>query len=178
MPGGSAPTGVLVLGAVALSVTLVTAFNAGNTGARTVTADVVTDGSAFLAIYKNGNSVHKNFVSVTSGKLSLAFDTANPDAAGTGINPESSYEFDSVIRIRNNGTKTVNIDITFAGTDSALCQAALTTAEDQSAATYSADPAAVSRTKGSIAYLGLKVLGTGKVSGNSVSCTITLTATD
>lgn len=170
------PSWAFLLAASALAVTLATAFDAANTGARTVTAAVVTDANAFLALQRNENSPHKGFVTASStAKLSVTFDAANPDASGTGINEDSSYEFDSIVNITNKGTKTVSIDVTFGGADSALCQAAVTSTVDQSAATYSADPAPISTAKDAKAYLGLKVLGTGKTSPSNVNCTITVT---
>lgn len=166
-----------ILAALALSVVTVLAFSAGETGARTLTAAVVNDADAFLAIEANSASPHDGFVTVSGGKTIVTFDAANLDAVGEGINPDSTYMFDSILKITNKGTDTVNVDITIAGTDSGLCAVALTAVPTQGDSDYSTDPTALSSTVGSVQYLGLKFLGTGKSAGGSVSCTINVIAT-
>lgn len=176
MLGKAIPGWAMMIGAAALSVAMVTAFTDASTGARTVTASVVTDANAYLALAANANSPHDGFVSVSNGKATLTFDNANLEAAGDGINPEGAYEFDNILKITNQGSDTAakSVDIAFAGTDSTLCQGALTTTE--TAQTHSADPSPISLAKDATGYLGIKVLGTGKTAGQSVSCTITVTA--
>lgn len=177
MWGKTIPAWATVLGAAALSAAMVTAFTDASTGARTVTASVVTDANAYLALAVNSNSPYDGFVSVSgAGKATLTFDGNNADAAGDGINPDGAYEFDSILKVTNAGTDTRSVDLAFGGTDASLCQAALTSAEDQSGSTYGADPSPVSLAKDATAFLGVKVLGTGKTSGQSVACTITVTA--
>ncbi|HLE96059.1 MAG TPA: DUF1102 domain-containing protein [Candidatus Thermoplasmatota archaeon] len=170
------PGWAMLIGAAALSVALVTAFTDGSTGARTVTASVVTDTNSYLAIEENANSPHDGFLTeAASGKLTIAFDANNLDAAGDGINPDGAYEFDAIVKITNKGTATRSVDITIGGTDSSLCTVALTAAEDQSAETYTSNPAPVSVAVAANAYLGVKVAGTSKTAGESVACTITVT---
>lgn len=167
---------IWIVAAVIMSITLVLAFSAGDTGARTLTAAVVNDADAFLALEANAASPHAGFVTVSSGKTLITFNADNLDAAGTGVNPDSTYMFDSILKITNKGTATVNVDITIAGTDSALCQVALTSGSTQGDSDYSGNPSPLSVAVGGVNYLGLKVLATGKVSGGSVACTITVTA--
>lgn len=176
MLGKTIPGWAMMVGAAALSVAMVSAFTDGSTGARTVTASVVTDADAYLALATNTNSPHTGFATVSAGKVVVAFDGNNADASGTGINVDGAYEFDSIIKITNKGTATRSVDLAFGGADSTLCQAVLTTAEDQSASTYAADPSPVSLAKTAVGYLGLKVSGAGKAAGSSVSCTVTVTA--
>lgn len=166
-----------IVGALAMSVVTVLAFSAGETGARSLTAAVVNDADAFLAIEANSASPHAGFVSVASGKTVLNFNADNVDAAGTGINPDSTYMFDSILKVTNKGTAAVNVDITISGTDASLCQVALTTGTTQGDSDYSANPTAVAHAVGDDSYIGLKFLGTGKVAGGSVACTITVTMT-
>ena len=176
MPGRISQ-GAWVAAAAAMSVASVLAFNAATSGPRTLAATVVNDADAFLAIEANAASPHKGFVSVAAGKVAVAFDAANPDAAGTGINPDSAYMFDSILKVTNKGTTTVNVDVAIAGADAALCQAALTAAGTQGDGDYSADPAALARAPGDVAYLGLRIAGTAKASGDAVACTIAVAAT-
>lgn len=166
-----------ILAALALSVVTVLAFSAGETGARTLTAAVVNDADAFLAIEANTASPHDGFVTVSGGKTTVTFDAANVDAVGTGINPDSTYMFDSILKITNKGTAAVTVDVTIAGTDASLCQVALTSASGQVDGDYAADPVGIASNVGDVQYLGLKFLGTGKASGDSVSCTINVVAT-
>lgn len=161
--------------AFALSVVTVLAFSAGDTGARTLTASVVNDADAFLAIDANPASPHNGFVTVVSGKTVVTFD-GNGDAAGLGINPDSTYMFDSILRITNKGTAPVDVDVSVAGADAALCKVALTTTTTQGTEDYSADPTALTQAVGGVSYLGLQFMGTAKVAGGSVDCTITVTA--
>lgn len=176
MPGHRVPGWAMLAGAAALSVAMVTAFTDASTGARTVTASVVTDADAYLALAANANSAHDGFVSVSSGKVAIAFDGNNLEAAGTGINAEGAYEFDSIVTITNKGTEQKSVDVAFGGADAALCSAALTTTEDQSAATYSTNPSPITLAKAATGYLGWKVAATGKTAGQSVACTLTVTA--
>ena len=169
--------GLWMIAAASLSIVTVLAFSAGNTGARVLTASVVNDADAFLAVEANSASPHKDFVTVATGKTVITFDAANPNAAGTGVNPDSTYMFDSILKVTNKGTATVNVDVTIAGTDSALCQVALTSASTQGDSDYSANPTPVSQAVGGVSYLGLKMLATGKVAGGAVDCTITVVAT-
>jgi len=169
-------TGMWMIAAAALSVVTVLAFSAGNTGARTLTASVVNDADAFLAIEANSASPHKDFVSVVDGRTVLTFDAANPNAAGTGMNPGSTYMFDAILKVTNKGTATVNIDVLIGGDDASLCEVALTTAGTQGDADYSANPAPLASAVGSVAYLGIKLSAAGLAAGDAVDCTLTVTA--
>lgn len=172
----SIPTWALFTGSVVMSIALVTAFSVGDTGARNVSASVVNDSDAFIAMEANTNNAYKNFVSTTSGKISVAFDGTNADASGTGINPDSSYEFDALINVTNQATESLDIDVAISGTDAALCTVALTSTATQVTGDYAADPTALTLAKDATGYLGLAVDGTGKVSGDTLSCTISVTA--
>lgn len=164
-------------GAAALSIALVTAFSVGDTGARDVSASVVNDASAFIAMEANKANAYQNFVTTNAdGTIDVSFDGNNADASGSGINPDSSYEFDAIINVTNQATEDLSVDISISGTDATLCEAAVTSTSSQSSGDYSADPAALSLAKDATGYLGLKVLGTAMTSGDSISCTISITA--
>lgn len=164
-------------GAAALSIALVTAFSVGDTGSRDVSASVVNDADAFLALEANTNNAYQNFVSTqNNGDIAVNFDGDNADASGTGINPNSTYEFDALINVTNQATESLTVDVTISGTDASLCEVALTSTESQASGDYSADPTALSLSKDAAGYLGIKVLGTDKASGGSVSCTIAVNA--
>src|SRR5690242_9548118 len=93
-----------IIGAIAIGIVTVLAFSAADSGARTLTASVVNDADAYLAIEANAASPNAGFVSVSGGKTVVTFNGANSAAAGTGINPESTYMFDSILKITNKGT--------------------------------------------------------------------------
>lgn len=164
-------------GAVALSIALVTAFSVGDTGTRDVSASVVNDADGYLAMEANGNNAYQNFVTTNAdGTISISFDGNNADASGSGINPNSTYSFDALLNVTNQATGDLTVDVAISGTDASLCEGALTSTASQSSGDYASDPAALSVTKDSTAYLGIKVLADGKTSGDTVSCTITVSA--
>lgn len=164
-------------GAAVLSIALVTAFSVGDTGTRDVSASVVNDANAFLALEANDQNAYQNFVSTTAdGAIQVAFDGTNADASGSGINPDSSYEFNALVNVTNQASEDLTVDVSIAGTDASLCEAALTSTASQSTSDYASDPTALSVAQDSTAYLGLKVMADGKADGDSVSCTISVTA--
>lgn len=176
MFGKAIPSWAMMVGAAALSVSMVTAFTDANTGARTVTASVVTDANAYLALAVNALSPHDGFVTVSSGKITLSFGNANLEASGDGINVDGAYEFDSIVKVTNAGTASRSVDLVFGGADSTLCNAVLTTAEDQSASTYTSNPSPITLAVDAVGYLGVKVSATGKAVSDTVTCTIAMTA--
>lgn len=165
------------IGAAALSIALVTAFSVGDTGTRDVTASVVTDANAFLALEKNQDNSYSEFVSTDAdGAIQIAFDGSNADAAGSGINPGSTYEFNALVNVTNQATESIDVSIDIAGTDSALCQVAWTSTASQSSSDYTATPSALTMSKGDKAYLGLQVDAGAKGDGESIACTIQVSA--
>lgn len=162
-------------GAVVLSVTLVMAFSVGDTGARDVSASVVADDSAFVALEANANNAYKGFVSTDSdGQVQVDFDGTNADASGQGVNPNSTYEFNSIINVTNQATESQTLDVAISGTDAASCEVAWTSTESQQTGDYSADPTAISLSKDATAFLGLKIDASSKGSGDTIACQITV----
>lgn len=177
MSGNSNVGWLATVGAAALSIALVTAFSVGDTGARSVSASVVNDANAFLALEANTNNAYQNFVTTqNNGDIAINFDGDNADASGTGINPNSTYRFDALVNVTNQATGDLTVDVAISGTDSTLCEGALTSTESQASGDYASDPAAITVAKDATAFIGLKVLGTDKASGGSVDCSITVSA--
>ncbi len=165
-------------GIAAITIVAAFAFSAADTGARSATASVVSDSDSFLALESNTNSPYAEYVSEDAdGKLSVAFDGTGT-ASGSGINPDSSYTFDTLINVTNKGLSAADVSITIAGADETLCEVAFTSTTSQASGDYSATPASIELASGSTAYLGLKFSGEAKTNGESVDCEITATATE
>lgn len=163
---------LLIAGALGLSVAAVTAFSTGDTGARTIDADVVTDANAFLALEENGDSAHKAFVSTSSGKVQVKMDSSASGVTGTGVNPDSTYYFDEIINVTNQADQSLTVSVTFTGADSGSCDAALTSSTGQTESDYGTTSLSISQD--STAYLGLKFDATGKTNGDTVDCSAKL----
>ncbi len=165
------------IGAAALSIALVTAFSVGDTGTRDVTASVVTDADAFIALEKNTDNSYSEFVSTDAdGALQIAFDGTNADAAGSGINPGSTYEFHALVNVTNQATESIDATLSIQGTDSDLCQVAWTSTASQASADYTSSPSALTLAQGEQAYLGIQIDAGEKTNGDSIACTIQVTA--
>lgn len=165
-------------GIAAITIVAAFAFSAADTGARSASASVVNDSDSYLALEANGDSPYAGYVTEgVDGKLAIAFDGTG-SAAGSGINPDSSYTFDTLVNVTNKGLTTADVTISIAGADETLCEVAFTATADQASADYSATPAAIQLTSGSTAYLGLKFSGAAKTTGESVDCEISASATE
>lgn len=168
---------ITALAATVMSIALVTAFSVGDTGTRDVTASVVTDANAFIALEKNTDNSYAEFVSTAAnGSIQIAFDGNNPDASGQGINPGSTYEFNALVNVTNQATGSIDASVNIAGADSALCQVAWTSTASQSTSDYTSTPSALTLSKGDKAYLGIQIDAGDKTDGDSVACTIEVSA--
>lgn len=163
-------------GAVAVLVVTAFAFSAADTGPRTISAAVVNDSAAYLELTANANSAYSDFVTedATTGKISVDFGTWLD--GGTGINPDSEYEFDALITVTNMGKEAIDVDLSFAGADALLCEAALTSTETQASTDYAASPGPLNLAVAASGYLGLSISAEAKNQGDSVECTVTVTA--
>lgn len=162
----------VVVGAFAAS-----AFSASRVDARAVTSNVVGDSAAFLSIQKDVTSPHASFVTQNAnGKISVSFGTC-ACATGTGVNADSIYEWDDLIKITNQGTQTVYVKVTTSSTTGTLTAAIESTAGQMTDSDYSAATTPVAVTVGSTVYLGLKADSTGLTSGQTVTGTFTVYAT-
>lgn len=175
MKAKQTPTWAWISGVVAVTLVAAIAFSTADTGTRSLDASVVSDSDAFLALEANGDSPHASYVSEDgNGRLQASFGSGQ--TGGDGINPDSTYRFHSLINVTNQGTETVDVTLSIDGTDAANCEAALTSTTSQASGDYSASPPSVQLTVGSKAYLGLSFSGSGKTSGESIDCEITLSA--
>lgn len=80
------------------------------TAARGVSATVETEDAAYLQLTPNSTSKEGGFADdpATSNKLVLDFNgSGNTPGSGGGLNPDSTYTFDRVFQISNQGTQTV-----------------------------------------------------------------------
>lgn len=163
-------------GAVAVLVVTAFAFSAADTGPRTISAAVVNDSAAYLELDANANSAYSDFVEEdgTTGKLSVDFGSFLD--GGTGINPDSTYSFDALITVTNMGKEAIDVEASFDGADAALCEAALTSTETQESADYGATPGPLNLATTATGYLGLSISAEAKNQGDSVECTVTVTA--
>ncbi|QKY20961.1 right-handed parallel beta-helix repeat-containing protein [Halolamina sp. CBA1230] len=79
---------------------------------RTVSVSVAGDASAFLAMDTSGTA-NGEFASINSDQIELDFSESS--AGGDGLGLDSTYEFDDVFRITNQGTQPVYVWANFSG---------------------------------------------------------------
>lgn len=166
--------GFLVLLAIGVGLYAATAFNAASTGTRTVSATVVGDSAAYLAVNANGSSPHAGFVTTSGGKISISFGSGV--ATGTGVNPDSTYYFDDLLNITNQGTTTVQVQINTTSTTGTVKVCVKTVGGQMDNSCYVTSTTAQSLAVGSKLSLGVMVQATGLVSGNTVSGTLEIVA--
>jgi hypothetical protein len=150
------------------------AFDAASTSTRTVTATVVGDSAAYLAVAANGSSPHAGFVSVSGGKMSVSFGSGV--ATGTGVNPDGTYYWDDLLNVTNQGTKTVNVQVNATSTTGTVKVCVKTAGGQMDNSCYVANSAVFSLAVGNKLSLGLMAQATGLNSGQTVSGTIQIDA--
>ncbi|HUR69793.1 MAG TPA: hypothetical protein VM370_11165 [Candidatus Thermoplasmatota archaeon] len=157
---------VLLIGLAGASLYAAEAFNAADTGTRSVTATVVGDSSAYLALSARTASPWNKFVSedATTGLVSVSF--AGPltgGASGSGVNPKSIYYFDDILQLTNQGNATVYLQVVASASGSnglKVCyetSVAAATCNNNAAYATTHPASASSLAVGSSAYLGLAV---------------------
>lgn len=79
------------------------------TATRGVSATVTTEDAAYLSLEPHPTSTEGGFANQagTSNELSLDFNRGGNLGAGVGLNPDSTYAFDEVFQVTNQGTQTV-----------------------------------------------------------------------
>ncbi|HEV8359495.1 MAG TPA: hypothetical protein VGR28_03465 [Candidatus Thermoplasmatota archaeon] len=149
------------------------AFNAASTGTRTVSASVVGDSSAYLALAVRSASPHAGFVTTSGGKVVVSFGSGV--ATGTGINPEGTYYFDDLLTITNQGTASVNVVVASSATAGTVkaCVKTATGAMDNTC--YSTSTTSTALAVGSVLYVGIMTQANSVASGSTVSGTIEVT---
>jgi hypothetical protein len=150
------------------------AFDAAATGTRTVTASVVGDAAAYLAVSANVSSPHAGFVSTSGGKIVMAFGSGV--ATGTGVNPESTYYFDNILNLTNQGTKTVNVWVNATSTTGTVKACVLAAGATMDSGCYAAASSAVSTAVGARLQMGIMVQANSVASGGTVAGTIEIFA--
>ncbi|MCA1814398.1 MAG: DUF1102 domain-containing protein [Halobacteriales archaeon] len=165
----------LLVIALAAGVYAASAFNAASTSTRAVSASVVGDSAAYLALSANGASAHAGFVTQAgSGKIGISFGSGV--ATGTGVNPDATYYFDDLVNITNQGTASVKVQVNATATSGTVkvCLKTTTGAMDNSC--YTAATTQVTVAVGSKLFLGVMVQANALSSGSSVSGTIQVDA--
>jgi hypothetical protein len=165
----------LIVVALGAGLYAASAFNAASTSTRTVSASVVGDSAAYLALSANGASPHAGFVTQAgSGKLSISFGSGV--ATGTGINPDATYYFDDLVNITNQGTTSVKVQVNSTASTGTVkvCLKTATGAMDNSC--YSTATAQTTVAVGSKLFLGIMVQANSLTSGQTVSGTIQVDA--
>jgi hypothetical protein len=166
---------LFLVAVVAAGFLAASAFNAASTGTRTVSASVVGDSSAYLALAVRAASAHAGFVSTSGGKVVVSFGSGV--ATGTGINPEGTYYFDDLLTITNQGTVSVNVVVASAATAGTVkaCVKTATGAMDNTC--YSTSTTSTALAVGSVLYVGIMTQANSVASGSTVSGTIEVTGT-
>lgn len=147
-----------IVALVASSMTAASAFNYATLSARTISATIVTDGNAYLAVTSQDTD-YACMVAFTNGKIDVTWDGGTSCAgSGTGINAASVYYFNDVLKITNKGDKALNgiwvnmSDNTTIQIQTATAAATMTTGGSfTQVATYS------SLAVGSSIYVGFKL---------------------
>lgn len=143
--------------------TAASAFNYAQTGGRTVTAALVDDTTAYLAIAEVNYGCYTDLLA--NGTTVLDFDagTSCPGSGGgTGINAGSIYYFHDVLKITNKATVTLgNVWINMTGSDivftTATAVSTMTTG-----GTYAATANPTNLASGDSIWIGFKLVATSK----------------
>lgn len=166
------------------------AYNAAQTSARAIGAEVVTDATSYLSVTANGAHAYDCLVSQTAGRLAIALDALDGcDVAGGGAGISagdgsdatkySRYAFHDLLVVTNKGTRPVNLWVNASvatGGSGALIEAAkeATTGQmtdaDYAATSATALPLAV----GGVAYVGVRVKSGTTTAGTDITGTLTL----
>lgn len=172
-----------VVALIASTMTAASAFNYASLSGRTVSATIVADNNAYLAIASQ-DADHACFVNVdgTTGKIDVVFDNGCAAQTGSGINPGSTVYFHDLLKITNKGTKAITFlqaNLTGTGGDfkisikSATGQMRVSTPGD-----WVDDPTWTSSiAPGSSIYLGFKVDAADEtLAAGSISTSMTIDA--
>jgi parallel beta-helix repeat protein len=84
------------------------------TADRDVTVNVADDTNGYLG-FSASQSANGEFASVSGDEIALDFDTS--DGGGSGVGLDSTYNFDDVFTIENQGTQTIYVWANFSGED-------------------------------------------------------------
>jgi len=130
---------LLIAASLGLSVTMVTAFSAVDTDARTVDVNVVDDASAYRALAENSEAAHKAYVDTSGDQVSITFDSPS-GVDGSGVNVGSTYWHDAMLNVTNQGVEDKSIQVTITAADSSKCSAAWTDSTSQTDGDYASNP--------------------------------------
>jgi len=79
---------------------------------RDVTVQVADDANALLGI-ETGNGPNAEAFAETTDDETVALDLSGTDTGGSGLGTDSTYQFDDILRLTNQGTQTVYAWVTF-----------------------------------------------------------------
>jgi len=158
------------------------AFDAGTTGSRGVTATVVGDANAYIGLSINVSSPNKCFMGTQdNGNVFFNFATNNGTCAanggGTGINTNSTYYYDNLMNLTNQGTQTRNLYVNTSSTTGTVYVCVLAPASlPMTKACYSQANGPFSVAVGGRLNVGVAVYALNIGLGSSVSGNITVDA--
>ena len=145
---------------VASSMTAASAFNWAQTGARSVSAAIVTDENAYLAIAEVDYGCYTDILA--TGKIDLNFNGDCAGGSGTGINAGSVYYYHDVLKVTNKGTVTLsNVWLNITGSDITI-QVDTAAATMTTDGTYGAAKSVSNLAVGDSIYIGFKLNAAGK----------------
>jgi hypothetical protein len=79
---------------------------------RSVSVAVADDSNAFLSLSKVSDSANsQDYVDASGNQISLVLDDS--DNGGSGFNANAETRIDDILQVRNQGTQTVNVWVTF-----------------------------------------------------------------
>ncbi|HUR69792.1 MAG TPA: hypothetical protein VM370_11160 [Candidatus Thermoplasmatota archaeon] len=149
--------GIAICIAAALLVYGAEAFSGADTGTRDVTATVVGDSAAYLSLAaRAGPWAQYVAEDATTGLVSVSF--AGPYSggpAGAGVNPKSTYYFDDILQLTNQGNATIYVQA--VGSSVRLCYAASVGAMTNACYAATNPTTATALAVGATAYLGIGV---------------------
>jgi len=152
---------LMVVALAASTMTAASAFNYAQTGGRTITAALVDDTTAYLAIEEVDYGCYTDILA--NGTTDLDFDAGTSCAGtGAGVNAGSIYYFHDMLKVTNKATVTLNnVWINMTGSDILFTTA---TAVDTitTASTYGSASTATNLAVGSSVWIGFKVIATAK----------------
>lgn len=162
---------------VASSMTAASAFNWAQTGARSVSAAIVNDDSAYLALAEVDYGCYVDILA--TGKIDLNFDggTGCGGSAGSGINAGSVYYYHDVIKVTNKGTVTLsNLWLNMTGSDITF-QTAATQGSMTTDGTYVSAANPTNLAVGDSIYIGFKLnAGSKDVTDSTISGSLSVDA--
>lgn len=166
---------------VAATVFAASAFNYADLTPRAVTATVVEDDDAYLAIAASDPD-YACMVDMTNGRIDVHWNSeasdCNAQATGDGFNKDAIYYYHDVLIITNKGTKTIaNLYLNMSEATPITIQAnAVDDAMDTDDVDYSDRVVLTNLAPGASYYIGFRIDTTGVNAGNDIARPLSIEA--